>query len=70
MTDCNGSSKREGGGIAGRIEDGLTVLLEGLAREDLGEEISVVRVTWNVTNNSNTSATQLAHLEQLSIDVT
>ena len=57
MTYCNGTSEREGGGVAGRIEDGLTMLLEWLAREDLGEEISMVRVTWNVTNNSNTSAT-------------
>ena len=56
-------------GIAREIEYRLTMLLEGLAAEHLGEQISRIGLTRDVAHNDATSAAQLAHLVKLTINV-
>ena len=48
--------------VTRKVENGLTVLLERLAREYLGEQVSRVGLARDVTNYNATSSAQLAHL--------
>ena len=43
--------------------------LEHLLGQDLGEQVGRIHFTWQVANMHLTSTTQLAHLEQLAVDV-
>ena len=56
-------------GVAGQVEDGLTVLLEDLAGKYLGEKIRFVLVSRHVDDVDATGSAQLAHLEELPVDV-
>ena len=56
--------------VASEIEHRLPVLLERLPRQNLCEEISRIRLTWDVSHVDTPSAAQLTHLEELAIDVT
>ena len=56
-------------GIAWEIHHGLTMLLEGLTAEHLGEQISWIGLTRDVAHNDATGAAHLAHLEHLPVDM-
>lgn len=56
-------------GVAWEIQDNLTMFLELLLRKDLREEICRVCHAGDVVHNHQAGAAQLAHLEQLPIDV-
>ncbi len=43
--------------------------LEGLSREDLGEQIRRVSLARDMFNGNTPSAAKLAHLEELAVDV-
>ena len=55
--------------VAWGIENELAVLLEWLPRQNLGEEVSRVRVTRDMASSHHPSTPQLTHLEHLAIDV-
>ena len=50
-------------GVAGQVEDGLTVLIKRLLGQDLGEQIGRVGIVWDVPDCGRTCAAQLTHLE-------
>ena len=51
------------------VEDALPVLLKRLTIEYLGEEVGSVVVRWDVLDGHTAGAAQLAHLEELPVDV-
>ena len=55
--------------IAGGIQNKLTVLLKGLASQNLGEKVRRIRVAWNVTNDDTAGTSELAHLEKLAVAI-
>ena len=56
-------------GITWEIKDKLTMLLERLTGEDLREQICRISFARDMLQLHTPSAAQLAHLEQLPIDV-
>ena len=53
-----------GGGSSRKVENELTVLLEHLARQNLGEQVSRVGDARRVVDGHNTCTSEFAHLEQ------
>ena len=51
-------------GVAREIQNSLAVLLEGLPRQDLREEVRGVVLGIDARDGDNASATQLAHLNR------
>ena len=56
--------------VAGQVHHGLAVPLKGHARQDLSEQIGRIGVGRHVANAHSPSATKLAHLKHLPIDMT
>ena len=56
--------------ITWEVEHKLTMLLEGLLGQNLGEQVGRVGLTRDVLDGNTLGATELAHLEQLTVDVT
>ena len=56
-------------GVTWQIHNDFAVLLEELAAEDFGKEISRVRLARNVANANHSSTAELPHLEHLTIHV-
>ena len=61
-------------GVVGRfvrnIQHGLTMLLECLARQDLGEDVGRVDRSRDEPDGHDACAAHLPHLEDLAVDVT
>ena len=55
--------------LVGQVHHAPPVLLKGLARQDLREEVRGVVVGRDVLDGHDPSASQLAHLVELAIDV-
>ena len=56
--------------ITWEVEHKLTMLLEGLLGQNLGKQVGRVGLTRDVLDDNTLGATELAHLEQLAVDVT
>ena len=56
--------------ITWEVEHKLTMLLEGLLGQNLGKQVGRVGLTRDVLDDNTLGATELAHLEQLTVDVT
>ena len=53
-----------------QVQDEFPVLVKELPRQDLGEDVGRIRLTGDVAHVDDACTTQLAHFEQLAIDVT
>ena len=56
--------------VSEQIEDDLAVLLEGLPREDLREQVRRIVLSADMGDGDDPGAAQLPHLEHLTINVT